>query len=120
MPTPLADPSDVRIEIDTKLDGDTITSVLERKARDIDRSDEVSGLNAADRRDLEAVLAALHIATKLDRSTSSERLGNGQKSYEESLVDELRSDARRLGATDELLGIGGEDKTASIWVPDTN
>jgi hypothetical protein len=115
----LASPSDVRLEIDTNLDNDTIQSVIERKARDIDRDDEVSGLDDPDRKDLEAVLAALHIATKLDRSTSTERLGNAQKTYEDSLVDELRSDARRLGATDELLGLGGEDKTASIWVSDT-
>lgn len=120
MPDPLATPSDVRIEIDTKLDDPTIESVLKRKVRDIEREDAVSGLDDPDRTDLEAILTALHIATKLDRATSTERLGNAQKSYEESLVDELRADARRLGATDELLGIGGADKRASIWVPDTS
>ncbi|AXR78990.1 hypothetical protein [Natrarchaeobaculum sulfurireducens] len=115
----LAEPDDVRLEIDTNLEDDRITKVIERKARDIDRDDGVPVLDEPDRRDLEAVLAALHIATKLDRATSSQQLGNAQKSYEESMVEELRADARRLGATDELIGVGGTDKTASIAVPDT-
>ena len=114
-----ATPTDVRLEIDTKLSDQKIEAVIERKARDIDRDDNVGGLDEPDRRDLEAVLAALHIATKLDRATSSQQVGNAQKSYEESLVDELRADARRLGATDGLLGIGATDKTASISVPST-
>ncbi|WP_435552757.1 hypothetical protein [Natrinema sp. CGMCC1.2065] len=114
-----ATPTDVRLEIDTKLGDEKIQKVIERKARDIDRDDNVGGLDEPDRRDLEAVLAALHIATKLDRAASSQQVGNAQKSYEESSVDELRADARRLGATDELLGIGATNKTASISVPDT-
>lgn len=115
----LATPTDVRLEIDTKLSNDTIEAVIERKARDIDRDDGVSGLDDEDRQDLEAVLAAIHIATKLDRATSQQSVGDASARYEESLIDELRADARRLGATDELLGIGATDKTATISVPST-
>ncbi|WP_226040848.1 hypothetical protein [Natrinema sp. DC36] len=114
-----ATPTDVRLEIDTKLADEKIQKVIDRKARDINRDDGVAGLGDQVRTDLEAVLAALHIATKLDRATTNEEVGSARKSYEESMVDELRADARRLGATDELLGIGATDKTASITVPDT-
>ncbi|KDE60621.1 hypothetical protein EL22_00065 [Halostagnicola sp. A56] len=113
-----ATPADVLLEIDTNLSDEKIEKVIERKARDIDRDDNIGGLDEPDRRDLEAVLAAIHIATKLDRATSNQQLGNAQKSYEESSIDELRADARRLGATDELLGIGATNRTASISVPD--
>lgn len=116
---PEAEPADVRLEIETTLDDGKIQTLIQRKSRDIDRDDDIGGLDTADRRDLEALLVAIHIGTRLDRAASSEQLGNAQKSYEESLIDELRSDARRLGATDELLGIGATDKTASVWVPDT-
>lgn len=116
---PEASPEDVRLEIDTHLDDDKILKLIERKARDISRDSEINGLSAEDRRDLEAIVTAIHIATRLDRAESSSKAGPVSVDYEESMIEELRSDARRLGATDELLGIGATKKTASIWVPDT-
>ncbi|MDL0133517.1 hypothetical protein [Halobacterium salinarum] len=114
---PEASPTDVRLEIDTHLDKETIKKVIARKARDIDRATGVPSLDAEDRSDLEALLAAIHIATRLDRAESSSGAGPASVDYEESMIEELRSDARRLGATDELLGIGATDKTATVDVP---
>ena len=116
---PEATPTDVRLEIDTHLENEKIEKVIERKSRDIDRADGVPALDEQDRTDLEALLAALHIATRLDRAEASAGAGPASVDYEESMIEELRSDARRLGATDELLGIGATDKTATIGVPST-
>lgn len=116
---PEAQSSDVRLEIDTHLDDSKISTLIERKARDIDRDDTISGLSTEDRRDLEAILTALHIATRLDRSESSAKSGRTSVSYEQSMIEELKADARRLGGTDKLIGIGGTDKRASVTVPKT-
>lgn len=114
---PQATAADVRLEIDTHLDDDMVEKVIARKARDIDRDSGVPSLDDQDRADLEALLAAIHIATRLDRAESSSSAGPASVDYEESMIEELRADARRLGATDELLGIGATDKTATIDVP---
>jgi hypothetical protein len=114
-----ADPADVRLEIDTDLENSTIQSVIDRKSRDIDRDDGIPSMDPQDRADLEALLATIHIATRLDRAEDSVDAGPASVEYEESMIDELRADARKLGATDELLGIGATDKTASITVPST-
>ncbi|WP_135535378.1 hypothetical protein [Halostella pelagica] len=125
---PTADASDVRIEINTYLDDATIEGadddpdddgILGRIERDIEREEEMPGMETADRRDLEAVLAAHHIATTHDRAESQSQTGRTSVTYEESLIDELKGRAKRLGATDELLGIGGAKPTASISVPST-
>lgn len=71
-----------------------------------------------DRQDLEAVLAALHIATTRDRAESQASSGRTSASYEESMIDQLRSRARRLGAPDSLIGLTGTRRTASITAPD--
>ena len=117
---PTAAPDDVRIEIETTLDDTMIEKIIARVSRDIDRDDGIGGLDEQDRQDLEAVLAAHHIATTTsDRAESDVQTGRTSVTYEESLVDELKARARRLGATDELLGIGATNRTASIGVPKT-
>ena len=114
-----ASPNDVRLEIETHLEDEVIMELIEKKTRDIDRDTNVSELDTPTQRDLEAVLTAIHIATRLDRSAERVQTGQTSQTYESSMVDELRADARRLGATDELLGIGATDKRASISVPKT-
>jgi hypothetical protein len=116
---PEAEPSDVRIEIETYLDDPDIEKVISRISRDIDRDEQVTVENTQDRQDLEAVLAAHHIATTRDRAESQSQTGRTSVTYEDSLIDELKSRAKRLGATDELLGIGASKPTASISVPST-
>lgn len=116
---PDAGPEDVQIEIETYLDDTKIEKIISRVSRDIDRDDGIGGLDQQDRQDLEAVLAAHHIATTNDRAESDVQTGRTSVTYEESLVDELKARARRLGATDELLGIGATNRTASIGVPKT-
>lgn len=110
-----ASPADVRLEIDTGLDDPTITSVIERISRDIDRSD--TSVSGEDRGDLEAVLAAYHIATTLDRAEESAKTGRSSVTYEQSLIEELRARAMRIGADDELFS--EPRRTASITVPRT-
>lgn len=116
---PEAEPADVRLEIDTDLDDPKLTKLIDKKARAVERDSDVPSLDPPDQAELEALLVAIHIATRLDRAESSVGAGPASVEYEESMVEELRSQARRLGATDELLGVGGTDKTASVWVPDT-
>jgi len=116
---PEAVPNDVRLEIDTHLDDPMLTKLINKKSRAIDDDTGVPALDSTQRAELEAVLVAIHIATRLDRAESSVGAGPASVEYEESMIEELRADARRLGATDELLGIGATDKTASVFVPDT-
>lgn len=126
---PTASASDVRLEIDTYLDDADIEGdpnntsddgILGRVERDIGREmDNPPEPDTADRRDLEAVLAAIYIATTRDRASSRTQSGRTTVTYEESLIDQLRSRARRLGAPDSLLGIDGSKPTFSLSVPDT-
>lgn len=116
-----AGPADVRVEIDTYLDDPQITAVIDRVVRDIDRemsSPPADGTD--DRKDLEAVLAAIHIATSRDRAESKASSGRTSATYEESMIDQLRGRAERLGAPDSLLGIDAGKPTFSLGVPDTS
>jgi len=117
---PTAQPRDVRVEISTHLDPVEILDVIDRVSRDIDRvMSGPPGADTDDRQDLEAVLAALHIATSRDRAESDASSGRTSVTYEESMIDELRARARRLGAPDELVSTGQTAPTASLSVPDT-
>lgn len=125
---PTATASDVRLEIETYLsdadiEGDPNVAdddgILGRVERDLLREmSSPPGEGSVDRQDLEAVLAALHIATTRDRAESQAQSGRTSASYEESLIDQLRSRARRLGAPDTLIGLVGTRRTASITSPD--
>jgi hypothetical protein len=116
---------DVRLEIETELSDAEIQGpggdggILARVARDIERvMDSPPGDGTNDRQDLEAVLAALFIATSRERSRAKESRESASHTYEESLIDGLRGRARRLGAPDELLSVGAGKQTASITAPD--
>jgi hypothetical protein len=116
---------DVRLEIETELSDTEIQGpsgdggILARVARDIERvMDSPPGDGTNDRQDLEAVLAALFIATSRERSRAKESRESASHTYEESLIDGLRGRARRLGAPDELLSVGAGKQTASITAPD--
>ena len=114
-----ATPADVRIEIETELDDSTLDAVIARVGRDIDRDDGVPTLSTQDRSDLEAVLAAIHVVTTLDRSVDSRQTGPVRMDFEEGQLEELKGRARRLGATDDLLGLTATKRRASINVPKT-
>lgn len=115
-----ATPSDVRIEIDTYLDDPVIADVIDRVIRDIEREmDSPPADGTGDRQDLEAILAALHIATSLDRAEEAASSGATSVEYEDSLIEALKARAKRLGASDELIGIGTTKPSASIDVLDS-
>lgn len=102
---------DVRVEIDTYLDDPDIADILGRVDRDIERAmSDPPADNTDDRQDLEAVLAALFIATSRDRAASSSQSGRTSVTFEQSAIDELRSRARRLGAPESLLGTTGRTR----------
>lgn len=90
MVTPLAKPSDVRLEVDTSLEDSRITSVLKRVARDNDRVNNAASMENGLRKDLEAAMAAYHIATQLDRRVRQKSIGSGSKTYEGGSVDGIR------------------------------
>lgn len=122
---PTASAADVRIEIETHLDDAAIEGaggnggILARVDRDIERElDSPPADGTDDRQDLEAVLAALFIATSRDRAEESVQSGRTSVSYEQSVIDELRARAKRLGANDALVGLEGTRRTASITAPD--
>lgn len=107
MPDATAD--DVRIEIDTSLSTSDINDILERVSRDIARQDNTPASGTDDRRDLEAVLAALRIATGNapsggDRTASAVSSGRSRVDYDGSTVEELRRRARFIGAPEALVG----------------
>lgn len=117
---PTAEADDVRIEIDTDLGDIKIAKIIKRVGRDIDR--EMSNPpsdNTDHRQDLEAVLAALHIATSRERAADSVQTGRTSKDYEQSLIDELKTRAKRLGAPDSLAGIGQTKPSAGLTVHDS-
>jgi hypothetical protein len=117
--TATAQPGDVRVEISTHLEPVAIAAVIDRVSRDIDRvMSSPPGTDTDDRQDLEAVLAALHIATSRDRAESDASTGRTSATYEESMIDELRARAKRLGAPDKLVSIGQAAPTAGLSVPD--
>lgn len=114
-----ASPDDVRVEIETYLDDPAITAIISRVDRDITREmDDPPATDTDDRQDLEAVLTAIHITTTRDRAESRVQSGRTSVTYEEELVDQLRSRARRLGAPDSLLGLDGGKRTSVVSVPD--
>jgi len=121
-----ASADDVRVEIpETYLDDADIEGqsgdggILARVDRDIEREmSQPPADNTDDRRDLEAVLAALFIATSRDRAESETQSGRTSATYEEDLVDQLRARAKRLGAPDSLVGLAGTRRTATISAPD--
>lgn len=108
---PTASPSDVQNELDTTLSDPDIAAVLGRVERDVDREDSPPADGTDDRQDLEAVLAALRIATgnapdATDRTASEAQSGRTSRTYEASTVAALRQRARFLGASDNLVGGG--------------
>jgi len=110
---------DVYLEIDTYLGKQKVSKIIDRVSRDLERElEEPPAADTDKRQDLEAVLAALFIATTHDRAEESVQSGRTSVSYEQSLINELRSRAKRLGATDELVGLAGTRRSASITAPD--
>jgi hypothetical protein len=65
-----ADARDVQVEIDTGLAPGDINSILSQVERDVSRMDDPPAKGTDDRKDLEAVLAALRIATGVGPDSS--------------------------------------------------
>lgn len=116
---PTASASDVRQEYDTylsdtEIEGDSTDSdddgILGRIERDINREmTDPPDENTDDRKDLEAVLAALFIAETRDRPGRRVQSGRSSVGYEADLIPSLRSRARTLGVPESLLEFGGKN-----------
>jgi len=96
MTDPLATPAEVKIEINTNLSDEDIEAILGRVARDNDRVNDAESMDDALRTDLEAAMAAYHIATQRERATTRKSLGNASKTYDASIVDRLEDRVVRL------------------------
>jgi len=118
---------DVRLEIETYLDDEEIEGdpndpdddgIIGRVSREIDRAmSDPPSAGTAERQDLEATLAALWIATRLDRAESKASSGRTSATYEESVVETLRASARRLDAPEDLIT---SKQSFDLAVPDTS
>lgn len=117
MPTDAGTDADaVRVEISTHLDDAAIEGdsndpdddeILGRVERDIDREyDDSDFEDTQHRKDFEAVLAALRIASGRDRRAESVQSGRTRTTYEASEVASLRARLRRLDPGD-AFSVGG-------------
>lgn len=96
-------PTEVRVEIDTRLTDADITNILDVVERDIDREyDSGTFEDTQHRQDFEAVLTALRIASGRDRRADSAASGRSQTTYETAEVDSLRQRVRRLDPGNEF------------------
>lgn len=115
-----ATPSDVRIEIDTDLSDLDISDIIDRVARDIDREYESGDFeNTQHRRDFEAVLTALRIASGRDRRAINASSESAQIQFEVAEVKSLRRRVNRLDPADEF-SVGGVRRDADRNVRSAN
>jgi hypothetical protein len=100
--------TDVRREIDTRLDDPEVTELLNRVEREIDRAYPNNPDFSSDdhRQDFEAALAALRIAEGRDRRASEATSGRSSTDYETAEIAQLRKRVRRDDPGDEF-GHGG-------------
>lgn len=107
MATSTTPADDVRLEIDTGLDDPEIESLVDREERRINRTYDADDFQDDQHRaDLEALLAAIRIATSHDRAEDSITTGRTSIEYGNDLLADLRRRARRLEPGDELVGGG--------------
>lgn len=126
---PTATASDVFLEIDTDLadaeiEGDendpSDDGMLGPVSRDVDRMSSPPADGTDDRKDLEAVLCALRIATGnapdgQDRTAQSVSSGRTQKQYDASTVEKLKQRARFLGAEEQLIDPGNQQADFEVF-----
>lgn len=94
---PEANPSNVRVEIDTELTDNAVSDLIDRVERDWQR--EYDATDFADTQhiqDFEATLTALRIASGRGRRAASETRESASIEYETSEVDNLRQRVRQL------------------------
>lgn len=95
--------TDVRVEIDTKLTDSDISDILSRIEREINRQyPDPDFVDNQHRKDFEAVLTALRIASGRDRRGESVSSGRTETTYETSEIANLRGRVRRLDPGDEF------------------
>jgi len=94
------EPADVRVDFATHLSDDDVLAILDRIEREIDREyDAASDVTFEDtqhRKDFEAALTQLRIATGRDRRADSVQSGRSSTEYETSEVAAIRQRVRRL------------------------
>jgi hypothetical protein len=98
---PEAAPTDVRVEIDTRLDDPDVSDILDRVEREWQREYEAGDFDDTQHiQDFEAVLAALRIAEGRDRRASEESRESASITYEADEVESLRERVRRVDPGD--------------------
>lgn len=116
LPEPVATAGDVRVELDTSLGREDIHDVLDRSARMIYRHYAADDFVDDDhRRDFEAAVTALRIASGRDRKLERTSLGSATKEYETAVIDGLRARVRRLDPG-QLFSAGGVRRRTGRYV----
>lgn len=108
MTDPVAQPDDVRREVDTQLDNEVLSDILAVVARDVGREYDVADAfeNEDHRRDFEAALTALRIVSGRDRRAEQVSSGRSSVTYEASEVASVRSRVTRRDPGDSFSAGG--------------
>lgn len=116
MVDPVATPSDVKVEYATTLDDGTINNYLDRAARENARHNDHESMEADDRSDIEAALAAYWIATRsADRAEESVQSGRTSVSYEASAVERIKATIQDLDPSGELPADGKPQASFEVF-----
>ena len=103
MVDPIAQPTDVKKEIDTVLSNSRITDYLEDAAFENDRANGADSQSDELRKRIERKLAALKIIERRERSVSTESRESASVTYEASMVDALKREIQKLDDSGELV-----------------
>ena len=110
MVAPLAEPDDVRGEIDTRLDDPEIQFYIDDAAFENERVNAVQHQPDDLRVRIERKVAAVKILERKEREFNSEQIGSVRYSYDVSTVERLKKEVAELDASNEIYGdtnIGG-------------
>lgn len=110
MVEPLAEPSDVRGEIDTRLDDDDIQFFIDDAAFENDRVNTIDNQSDGLRVRIERKVAAIKILERKEREYTDESVGSVSYSYEVSTVSRLKNEVSELDPSNEIFpdtNVGG-------------
>ena len=103
MTDPVAEPDDVRGEIDTRLDDEDIQFQLDEAAFDNARANDVSAMDTEVRKRIEQKLAALKILEGTDRQARQRSIGSAMKMYDGNAIERLQREIRNLDPSGDLI-----------------
>ena len=103
MVEPVATPADVKGEIETRLDEESIRFQLDEAAFDNSRENDVAQMEDDVRKRIEQKLAALKILQGKDRQVRQKAVGSASKAYDGDAIERLRRELRQLDPSGDLI-----------------